>query len=65
MPEPRIILVRPFRTGWEVHEAKGVEPYYTRRDYAISYARQRFAGAGNAEVHVLDAQGQILERIVR
>jgi hypothetical protein len=65
MPDSRIIFVRIFRDGREVYEAGGVQPYYSRREDAIGYARQRLAGAGTAVVHLLDAGGTIVEKIER
>jgi hypothetical protein len=36
-----IIEIRPFRNGWEVFEAPGVEPVFLEQDQAIDYAKHR------------------------
>ena len=51
----RTIEVRPFRGGWQVFEAPGVEPFYVgpnARENAISYAIERLKFSGG-EVRVV------------
>jgi hypothetical protein len=36
-----IIEVRPFRNGWKVFEAPGVEPVFLHWERAIDYAMER------------------------
>jgi hypothetical protein len=38
--EVTIIEIRPFRNGWKVFEAPGVEPVFAK-DEAIDYAQNR------------------------
>jgi hypothetical protein len=34
-----IIEIRPFRNGWEVYEAPGVQPVFLTQEQAIDYAQ--------------------------
>jgi hypothetical protein len=61
----RTIEVRPFRGGWQVYEAPGVEPFYVgpkAKEHAIGYATERLKVSGG-EVRVVDAAGA-LERVI-
>ncbi len=60
-----VIEVRPYRGGWKVFEASGVEPFFTDRDakrYALNYARG-WATFGKGEIRVLNSAGEIDELI--
>jgi hypothetical protein len=57
-----IIEIRPFRNGWKVFEAPGVEPVFLDREQAISYAQDR-ASFRSGEIRILDSTGAI-ERII-
>jgi len=49
-----IIEIRPFRNGWPVHEAPGVQPVFLRQEQTIDYARCR-ACFGFGEIRILDS----------
>ena len=53
-----VIEIRPFRNGWQVVEAPGVQPVFLKKDYAISYAEAR-ASFRSGEIRVLDSVGNI------
>jgi hypothetical protein len=36
-----IIEIRPFRNGWQVYEAPGVQPVFLDQEQAIDYATWR------------------------
>ena len=36
-----IIEIRPFRNGWQVYEAPGVQPVFLSQEHAIDYAKAR------------------------
>ena len=57
-----IIEVRPFRNGWQVYEAPGVQPVFLSREQAIDYATCR-ACFRSGEIRILDATGR-LERTI-
>jgi hypothetical protein len=57
-----IIEVRPFRNGWQVYEAPGVQPVFLSRKQAIDYAVCR-ACFRTGEIRVLDSTGK-LERTI-
>ena len=66
----RIIEVRPskrFGGSWTASEGPGVEPAFpgpNGKSEAISYARGRFGGSPNGEIHVYDEAGNtIIETI--
>jgi hypothetical protein len=35
-----IIEIRPFRNGWKVFEAPGIEPVFLDQEQAIDYAKE-------------------------
>ena len=51
-----IIEIRPFRTGWEVYEAPGVQPVFPSKEQAIDYARGRTCFR-RGEIRVLNSSG--------
>jgi hypothetical protein len=51
-----IIEIRPFRNGWSVFEAPGVEPVFLNQEDAISYAEGR-ACFRSGEIRIVDASG--------
>jgi hypothetical protein len=53
-----IIEVRPFRNGWSVFEAPGVEPVFLNQEDAISYAKGR-ACFRTGEIRILDSSGAV------
>ena len=60
-PSMKIIEVKPFRSGWKVFEAPGVEPVFVGSDsrrQAIAYAKTR-QGFGQGEIRVLNSAGDI------
>ena len=57
-----IIEVRPFRNGWKVFEAPGVEPVFLDQKQAIDYALTR-ACFRSGEIRILDSRGAV-ERII-
>jgi hypothetical protein len=57
-----IIEIRPYRNGWKVFEAPGVEPVFLEKDQAISYAENR-ASFRSGQIRVLDSTGN-LERAI-
>jgi hypothetical protein len=59
---PTIIEIRPFRNGWKVFEAPGVEPVFLDKEQAISYAEGR-ACFRSGEIRILDSTGNV-ERII-
>jgi hypothetical protein len=52
-----IIEIRPFRNGWQVYEAPGVQPVFLSQEQAIDYAQSR-AGFRSGEVWILDFNWQ-------
>jgi hypothetical protein len=57
-----IIEIRPHRWGWKVFEAPGVEPVFSDKEQAISYAENR-ACFRSGEIHILDSGGNV-ERVI-
>jgi len=53
-----IIEIRPYRNGWKVFEAPGVEPVFLAKDQAINYAQDR-ASFRSGEIRILDSTGEI------
>ena len=53
-----IIEIRPYRNGWKVFEAPGVEPVFLEKDQAIRYAEHR-ASFRSGEIRILDSTGEI------
>jgi len=53
-----IIEIRPYRNGWKVFEAPGVEPVFLKREPAIDYATCR-ACFRSGEIRILDATGRL------
>jgi hypothetical protein len=53
-----IIEIRPYRNGWQVYEAPGVEPVFLERDQAIRYAETR-ACYRKGEIRILDANENV------
>ncbi|HEY9502187.1 MAG TPA: hypothetical protein VIR01_11220 [Pyrinomonadaceae bacterium] len=57
-----IIEIRPFRNGWQVYEAPGVQPVFLRQEQAIDYATCR-ACFRSGEIRILDRSGKV-ERVI-
>jgi hypothetical protein len=57
-----IIEVRPFRNGWQVYEASGVQPVFLTQEQAIDYATCR-ACFRSGEIRIVDSRGAV-ERII-
>jgi hypothetical protein len=57
-----IIKIRPFRNGWKVYEAPGVQPVFLNQEQAISYAQGR-ACFRTGEIRVLDSSGSVAHTI--
>ena len=57
-----VIEISPFRNGWKVFEAPGVEPVFLEKEQAISYAENR-ASFRSGEIRVLDSADNI-ERVI-
>jgi hypothetical protein len=57
-----IIKIKPFRNGWEVYEAPGVQPVFLSKEQAIDYATGR-ACFRRGEIRILDSNGSV-ERII-
>ncbi len=53
-----IIEIRPFRNGWKVFEAPGVEPVFLEKDQAINYGQNRTSFRAG-EIRILDSTGEI------
>jgi hypothetical protein len=53
-----IIEVRPFRNGWQVYEAPGVQPVFLSQQQAIDYATCR-ACFRTGEIRILDSTGEV------
>jgi hypothetical protein len=51
-----IIEIRPFRNGWQVYEAQGVQPVFLNQESAITYATNR-ACFRSGEIRILDFTG--------
>ena len=57
-----IIEITPYRNGWTVFEAPGVEPVFLNQEQAIDYAKGR-ACFRSGEIRIVDSRGAI-ERII-
>jgi hypothetical protein len=57
-----IIEIRPFRNGWSVFEAPGVEPVFLEKEDAIDYSTDR-ACFRAGEIRILDSNGAV-ERVI-
>jgi hypothetical protein len=57
-----IIEIRPFRNGWQVYEAPGVQPVFLSKDQAIDYAICR-ACFRCGEIGILKSNG-VVERVI-
>jgi hypothetical protein len=60
------IEVRPYRDGWKVFEAPGVEPFYLgddAKEKAIGYARHR-QRSNTRLIRILGPSGAVVELIV-
>jgi hypothetical protein len=57
-----IIKIRPFRNGWQVYEAPGVQPVFLSQEQAIDYATCR-ACFRSGEIRILKSNGTV-ERII-
>jgi hypothetical protein len=53
-----VIEIRPFRNGWQVYEAPGVQPVFLTQEQAIGYAQDR-ACFRFGEIRILDSSGAI------
>jgi hypothetical protein len=49
-----VIEIRPYRNGWKVFEALGVEPVFLEKEQAINYAENR-ASFRSGEIRILDS----------
>jgi hypothetical protein len=57
-----IIEIRPFRNGWQVFEAPGVQPVFLTKEQAMSYAQNR-ASFRSGQIRILDSAGKPEETI--
>ena len=57
-----IIVIRPFRNGWEVYESAGVQPVFLNQEQAIDYALTR-ACFRSGEIRILDSGGAVVRII--
>ena len=53
-----IIEIRPYRNGWQVYEAPGVQPVLLSQDEAIDYATYR-ACFRSGEIRIVDSSGAV------
>jgi hypothetical protein len=51
-----VIEIRPYRNGWKVFEAPGVEPVFPKKEQATNYAENR-ASFRSGEIRALDSAG--------
>ena len=58
-----VIEIRPYRNGWNVFEAPGVEAVFLVKNQALNYAQNR-ASFRSGEIRILDSTGA-LERTIR
>ncbi len=59
---------RKFGGSWTASEGPGVEPAFpgpNGKSDAISYARGRFGGSPNGEIHVYDEDGDTLAEVIK
>jgi len=54
-----IIEIRPYRNGWTVFEAPGVEPVFLQKQQAIDNAKNR-ACFRSGEIRILDTSGAVV-----
>ena len=57
-----IIEIGPFRNGWQVYEASGVQPVFLSQEYTVNYASCRVCFR-SGEIRILDSSGTV-ERII-
>jgi hypothetical protein len=57
-----VIEIRPYRNGWKVFEAPGVEPVFLEKDQAIRYASSR-ASFRSGEIRIIDSSGNV-QRVI-
>jgi|GraSoiStandDraft_39_1057311.scaffolds.fasta_scaffold89767_4 hypothetical protein len=57
-----VIEIRPYRNGWKVFEAPGVEPVFPSEVQAINYASNR-ASFRSGEIRVLDSNGNVTRTV--
>ena len=53
-----MIEIGPFRNGWQVNEARGVQPVFLSQEQAIDYATCR-AWFRSGEIRILDSNEAI------
>jgi hypothetical protein len=53
-----VIEIKPFRNGWKSYEGPGVEPVFSTKEQAISYAQVR-AYFRSGEIRIVDSSGRI------
>lgn len=53
-----ILEIRPYRNGWQVYEAPGVQPVFLNQGDAIDYAAGR-ACFRSGEIRIFDAGGAV------
>ena len=57
-----IIEIRPFRNGWQVYEAPGVQPVFLSQEQAIDYAKARVCFR-SGKIRILDSSGAVTRMI--
>jgi len=57
-----IIEIRPYRNGWQVYEAPGLQPLFLNQEDAIDDATGR-ACFRSGEIRILDSSGNV-ERVI-
>jgi hypothetical protein len=57
-----IIDIKPYRGGWKVFEAPGVEPFYDDQKLALGCAEFRVRSR-RGEIRILDAAGTVTRSI--
>jgi hypothetical protein len=57
-----IIEISPYRNGWQVYEAPGVQPLFLTKEQAIDYAQDR-ACFRSGRIRILNPKG-IVERTI-
>jgi hypothetical protein len=58
-----VIEIRPLRWGWKVFEAPDVEPVFSDKNQAISYAENR-ACCRSGEIRAFDSSGDVEQDLV-
>ena len=64
-PPMNAIELRPYRAGWKVFEAPGVEPFFVGKDakiQALDYAKHR-QRSNCRPIRILDDSGALLELV--